>query len=137
MKTLQETFDLIVSHLAEQKAPAKEQVHKGGQECPYLTDDGRKCAVGCLLSDETARRCDHEGRLKGDSSVSGIWHLADKELRIKDASDEWAIRFYTRMQFAHDCMGTADDLKYALTEAAKNYGLNYDSVSKITEWSAV
>lgn len=45
--TAQEVFDTVVRHLHTQ---GKQAYDDGG--CRYRTDDGLRCAVGCLISDE-------------------------------------------------------------------------------------
>lgn len=44
----QEIFDTVARHLLTQKVPATD--HLG--ICQYLADDGKKCAVGCLITAE-------------------------------------------------------------------------------------
>lgn len=43
----QEIFDTVASHLLTQKAKAVD-----GDSCMYRAPDGKKCAVGCLITDE-------------------------------------------------------------------------------------
>lgn len=43
----QEIFNKVITHLRKQGKPAAE-----GPYCRYRTEDGLKCAVGCLLPDE-------------------------------------------------------------------------------------
>lgn len=43
----QEIFDTVVKHLRTQKV----QAVNGVGSCQYRTDDGLKCAIGCLLTD--------------------------------------------------------------------------------------
>lgn len=47
MITLQQIFDRVVTHLLTQKKPARD-----GSRCLYLTADGLKCAVGCLIDEK-------------------------------------------------------------------------------------
>lgn len=48
--TPQEVFNTVATHLFEQG----EMAYDGSKEsCMYRTDDGLKCAVGCLVPDET------------------------------------------------------------------------------------
>lgn len=42
--TRQEVFNKVAKHLLKQGEPAL-----GAMGCRYLTDDGKKCAVGCLI----------------------------------------------------------------------------------------
>jgi hypothetical protein len=43
----QQTFDRVLAHLRAQGVPASD-----GGKCCYRTEDGRMCAVGCLIPDE-------------------------------------------------------------------------------------
>lgn len=60
----QEVFDKVATHLLTQNAKAK-----NGGSCRYLADDGKRCAVGCLLPVEVARRADE---LAADNTVYGV-----------------------------------------------------------------
>ena len=46
--TKQQVFDFVLEHLREQGEAAYE-----GGTCKYRTEDGKSCAVGCLISDDT------------------------------------------------------------------------------------
>lgn len=48
MKTNQEIFDQVAIHLMTQRRRAE---HLDGR-CVYHAEDGSKCAVGCLISDD-------------------------------------------------------------------------------------
>ena len=128
MKTLQETFDFIVNHLAQQKTAARSVT--GG--CKYLIEEtGQKCAVGCLLSTEMAKECD---AWPGDTSIAEVWDRAKDELSVSGLGEHESIDFYEAMQGAHDDEVEAKELKQRLREVADRYGLNADSVDNITEW---
>lgn len=47
--TEQEVFDQVVIHLFTQKTKS---VDGNNETCVYRTPDGKKCAAGCLISDE-------------------------------------------------------------------------------------
>jgi len=47
MKTPQEIFDIVATHLLKQNRRAKD-----GFSCRYRGDEGTKCAVGCLIDDQ-------------------------------------------------------------------------------------
>lgn len=51
MPSKQETFDTVVAHLRKQGRAA---VSAAGA-CRYRSDEGDKCAVGCLIPDERYR----------------------------------------------------------------------------------
>jgi len=127
MRTLQETFDFIVKHLAEQKKAARNY-----STCLYRTPDGRSCAVGCLLSDEVAIKCDARS---WDSSIDKVWDDAKAELILSDKDECGAIEFYQKMQNAHDDSSNADELRQRLNSIADLYLLDNSCVSSIQEWS--
>lgn len=49
--TNQEIFDKVVNHLLTQNEKAMTKFR-----CQYRTEDGLKCAIGCLIPDEKYRR---------------------------------------------------------------------------------
>lgn len=54
MKSLQEIFDVVSTHLLTQKKQARQGVDDeglGSGICQYRTSTGLKCAVGCLITD--------------------------------------------------------------------------------------
>lgn len=58
MATLQETFDKVARHLLTQQAKAEQP----DGNCAYRGEHGRKCAVGCLISDE-----EYDPKMEGSS----------------------------------------------------------------------
>jgi len=57
--TAQEVFDQVTTHLLTQMCKAAEDETCG--ECVYLTEDGLKCAAGCLIGpDEYDLKWDNE-----------------------------------------------------------------------------
>lgn len=48
----QAIFNKVAKHLLEQGAPAK-----NGETCVYRALDGKRCAVGCLISDKYYDPC--------------------------------------------------------------------------------
>ena len=50
MYTSQEAFDKVVRHLVAQGRPALDLLNKN---CAYLSEDGLKCAAGCLIPDDS------------------------------------------------------------------------------------
>ena len=49
-RTYKEVFELVRTHLLAQKAPSLSS--DGDAMCMYRGSYGRKCAIGCLISDE-------------------------------------------------------------------------------------
>jgi len=48
MKTQQEIFDIVSNHLLTQN----EKAENGTDLCVYRSEDGLKCAIGCLIPDD-------------------------------------------------------------------------------------
>lgn len=57
MLTAQEIFNTVATHLLTQR---RKSVVAGS--CKYRTDEGLKCAVGCLITDE-----EYDPRMEGNS----------------------------------------------------------------------
>jgi len=128
MRTKQEAFDKIVTHLAQQKVKS---MLGGSFQCLYRGSIGRKCAIGALLSDELATSCDADG----GASISGIWDRAKEELALSDASEDDSQRFYIRMQDAHDTGDNVKQIQHSLNVVAANHNLDPSLVTTITEWA--
>lgn len=75
--TPQEIFDRVIDHLLTQGKPARQK-----NACLYLTDDGLKCAVGCLLTEEQAREWDSR---ENGSSLGFIMQADD----LKHPPAQW------------------------------------------------
>jgi hypothetical protein len=116
--TMQELFDHACRFLAAQGEPA----YLSGL-CRYQTDDGRKCAVGCLLPDDFDY-LDYQG---------GIISMADEG--ILPSSLSYHIPFLHRLQEVHDYAGHRSmdqqlGLRFThrfwktMSEVAGDYGLN-------------
>lgn len=118
MRTLQGQFDKMVEHMAAQKERAKDDYG-----CQYRTDDGRACAIGCLISDEKAKG------LVG--SVTMRWHTLHAELEIEGVA---TLPFYNSMQMAHDFSKSSYALRNRLHGIAKAYSIDASKVELITEW---
>lgn len=91
IKTAQQAFDYVVTRLADQRGPAMRQ---DTSSCVYLSDDGRKCAVGHVIRDE-----DYRPALEGDTVASLIDKLRDTASWRLIASN---VNFWKSMQRAHD-----------------------------------
>jgi len=112
MKTLQETFNIVKSHLLKQnKRCAEDDV------CLYRNDEGLKCAVGALINDDEYRSEHnelglHTGLVKNMLTASGV--STDRE----------------SMDLMHDLQSTHDQIEPEKWEAglkltAVKYNLNY------------
>lgn len=119
MRTAQEIFDTIVSHLRKQGERA---TVKGGDTCRYRSYDGKKCAVGCLIPDDTYSK-DYEG--------NDIRHLLERNILPSDLQEEFTahISMLSFFQIIHDVnpiQTWEDDFK----AYADHYGLIYNPKDK-------
>lgn len=86
--TEQEAFDIVAKHLFEQKRPSV--LSKG--VCAYRGVEGRKCAIGALISDE-----EYSPELEDkDVMTLGLKDALPPSLRGLD------IEFLTELQDIHD-----------------------------------
>ncbi len=49
--TAQEIFDKVINHLLHQGGPALDYNYDDDPKCRYRSNNGRQCAVGCLIPD--------------------------------------------------------------------------------------
>lgn len=113
----QEIFDKIMAHLRAQNARAADV-----SGCLYRTDDGLKCAMGCLIPDKLYN---HTMEGKGVSSLIVDHPELFKYLGIEDhASTYFLLR---DMQSLHD-----DDLypKKGWIEKAYDIGFKYNLITE-------
>lgn len=116
--TEQEVFDHVAYHLLTQNEPAMD-----GKFCVYRTDDGKKCAAGCLIApleydrDWEARAWDtlvDHGKVPCEHEVL----IADLQSQHDKAAhltvDEWR-----------------DDLPRRLREIAHAYALNTNVIDAL------
>lgn len=122
--TNQEAFDKVVKHLVKQGKPA---VVNGN--CQYQTEDGMKCAAGCLVERKATRE-----NLEGDwcdviASKPHLKNLANPNL-------------VTRLQEAHDdrtCFSLYEWRNHwvaSMRKIAKNYKVKTTLLTKLAtkEW---
>ncbi len=69
----QELFDTVATHLLTQRKPAMARDAGGSETCCYRTEDGRKCAAGCLIPDDV------DVRTFNDLP----WYQVPQELKVK------------------------------------------------------
>lgn len=134
--TLQETFDMIVKHLAQQ---GRRSELTGGfaYGCAYRGPDNMKCAVGCLIPDEL-----YDWSLER-MSVCAIYanpqqttfnKVIDYLNTLIGADQNTICAFLERMQVAHDTSHTPEELKRALKQICTNFKLDDAIVDTITSW---
>lgn len=124
----QQIFDKACDHLAQQK---RSTWSIDGQ-CVYLSPQGLKCTVGCLMSPQ---------QLEEYGSYRGYVELL--EAHARKAGDSVMADFLQSnhplleaLQQDHD--GDACDvveMRNRLTATAKTFGLNTGAVAQIKEWN--
>lgn len=97
MLTQQEIFNTVKTHLLTQMVKAR----NGMGLCVYRTEDGLKCAVGCLMSDEFYAKY---GQDLEQSSVSAFTLEHFDALKIKERDQE----LLRRLQTVHDAYSPAE-----------------------------
>lgn len=114
MPTKQETFDTVVNHLREQGRKASDN----HGFCEYRTDDGLKCAAGCLILDDDITP---EILQCGSVHVNGGNVVSDY---LKDRGHD--LELVRQLQLVHDKCRVKDwekNLKFV----AENYSLTFTS----------
>ena len=86
----QSVFDRVLAHCRNQKVAAWNETKK---RCEYLTDDGKKCAVGCLLT-----RKDYSKLFEGKS----VRQESDLPLERLLKSKGYDLYLLEELQRAHD-----------------------------------
>ena len=84
----QDDYNKAVKHLLAQK---KQSMHRSGVQCTYRSEDGSKCAIGCLIPD-TVYRPEFAGRTVQDL------HYEYGYLFSEDAN----LEFLAKLQKVHD-----------------------------------
>jgi len=87
MLSNQEIFDKVVRHLVGQGEPSRY-----GTACKYLNLDGLKCAAGCLISEDLAKKLDKEE----DASWSKVTR------KFPTLQEIGSVSFIESLQVAHD-----------------------------------
>lgn len=123
MKTKQETFDIVAAHLMKQNRRAGKYCQDLNGlsvfKCMYRGENGSKCAIGCLISDEEYSRCYDDDILT--ISLNDIYDDL-KSLQEHDLS------FLILLQRLHDRNKPEDQIswKTALTVFARENNLSFD-----------
>ena len=88
--------------------------------CMYRTDDGNKCAIGCLIPDELYSEA---------MERSTVGAIIEGFPQIKKFFEDCNPKFLERMQSVHDYVGNWDDTGFTpqglkeLDSLARTYGL--------------
>jgi len=117
----QEIFDKVATHLLTQNKKALE-----GSFCSYLTTDGLKCAVGCIIPDGHPAQFSSGGLYtitKAYTDLFALW-------KMTYGSREYEL--LSRLQIIHDSY-LPKDWKYRLLQLTKNPSYNLNP-SVVTNW---
>lgn len=117
-ETRQKMFDKVAVHLVTQGTYAGILVSPGEIRCFYRADDGKRCAIGCLIPDELYHR-----RMER-SSVSGILDCGDFNLDTVLKPEVVGRKFLAELQLVHDDEANWLNIRGALARFAKTYNLN-------------
>jgi hypothetical protein len=121
--TKQEIFDKVATHLLTQNA--KSIVGSGVDSfCRYRGENGMKCAVGVLISDDEYREC-FEGH-----SASSVVRRSRRHPDLRRLVDH--MDFLDAIQSIHD-YADVGDWPESLKQLAVEHALNSDVVVKMTE----
>ena len=104
--TKQEIFDQVSQHLLEQDRQSKD-----GSHCKYRSQDGLKCAAGCLIDDSEYK-----------DSMEGLKWL---ELVYRDIVPRKHNHIITTLQSIHDTT-SPDEWKESLKELAEQHDLKWN-----------
>lgn len=117
--TRQEIFDKVSKHLLTQNKKAKDDT-----TCRYLTPDGLKCAIGCLIEVGYDERI--EGLGLPDSYMKRGLGYMDIFIGIlkKNKIASHDLGFLQDLQQVHDNC-EVEDWKYELKAMADSYDLKY------------
>jgi hypothetical protein len=130
----QEIFNKVKKHLLTQARPSLRQTLANAVECAYRGDDGTKCAVGCLITDEAYAM--YGAEIEG-CSVSVINTLNNRKSLMLAAlqmsnipTDSATLRFLTALQQVHDFVCSGADyysrIDTELRRLAAQCGLQYE-----------
>ena len=119
----QEIFDKVANHLLTQNAQAETFVsNESGAVyniCAYRTDDGLKCAVGCLIPDEL-----YSFKLEGIGTVSPDFPKEIFTSIFGENYSELDTYFLRCLQHIHD-FHDPSEWKSALKEFSISYNLEW------------
>lgn len=123
--TNQQIFTKVKNHLLKQNAKSK----KSGSVwygCAYRGSKGRKCAVGCLISDKEYCK-DMEGASVEELILGRHRHFPDGQYRTYNSPSNLKLRsvhLLQELQFVHDDEDVKD-WKECLKSIAKDFRLKY------------
>lgn len=115
---LQEIFDRVAKHLLTQNAKSI-NTDNGRPECRYRSNDGLKCAVGCLIPDEFYTSS-MEGVGIRNLKVSGPLRRAG----VVDTQED--LNFLFSLQRIHDD-SPPEEWSYRLAILARQHDLTFNA----------
>lgn len=117
---LQSLFDRVATHLLTQEVRAWDT---DNERCMYRDDDGRSCAVGCLI-EESKYSYEIEGRSLSDGNSSDTRRIIDAvEGSLGHNLNDDEVSLLTKLQHVHDAIDI-DDWRRQLACVAESYGLS-------------
>lgn len=108
--TAQEIFDKVINHLLQQGGPALNYNYDDDPVCRYRSNNGLKCAVGCLIPDDQ-----YDPLMEG----KGVMVTSPPS----DPLNYWIAKYYEPHR----------DLLAALQSLHDNIGMNYPGFNWQTE----
>jgi len=123
--TKQEIYDKVCKHLAKQKTRATVL-----GSCAYRTDDGKKCAVGCLIPYHVWRK-----EVGANNTGVGLDALCEESPWAKKNFGR-NLNLLTELQNAHDSdLSDAQGLRENLRDIAKCYRIKPGAEQAIKVWN--
>lgn len=117
-------FDTVYEHLIKQGKPAKNVL----DQCVYLTQDGLKCAVGCLIKPEY-----YSQKLEGCSVTSPIVQEALED-SLGMVLDDDSIELLSDLQAIHDeCHNGKGDNSLKSLKNTPNLTITEKQIKKLRE----
>ena len=110
--TDQTMFDTVVAHLLTQNKRSMD--YEG--TCRYRSDDGTKCAIGCLISDDM-----YEEGLEGN----GVRELLASDFKFSSYLQQFDLKLLIALQLTHDCRSPLEWYT-ELEKVAIRFDLNFN-----------
>lgn len=116
----QEAFDKVWQHFLVEKNPPGYNVEQG--LCHYVTETGARCAIGCLVSPEEARKLEDASEEKGGAAFSG---LIDNDL-LPESLQDLDRDLGSALQVAHDDAADTASFRPTLENRLRQLALDYN-----------
>lgn len=126
MRTLAEANRFIAEHLIVQGVQA---LNDGGG-CAYRGEEGRSCAVGCLLDDATAEKWDATQGFTGIGNICADFGIQEVQDAVQIAGDPETVREFLKVwQGVHDSLPgahfTPEYVEIRARAIAEQFNLQY------------